>query len=147
MPIETTQRPIRTSVASLPPPPFDEVRIGDAAGEYRFIRRGKHRAWAYVVVAFVFEICSLSATIYELLRHTKAAHNPDATILLSVAAGIALSAWVFHDRWRCIEAFSSRFCFGSGYLALLTTHICMGYVPFIASLYATYRGLRKLLAS
>jgi hypothetical protein len=144
MPLDTTRRP---SVAAPTPPPFDEVRIGDAAGEYRLIPRGPHRAWTYVVVAFVFEICFLSFEIYDLLKHTKAAHNPDATVLVSAAAGILLSIWVYNDRWRCIEAFSSRFCFGSGYLSLLTTHLCMIWVPTIAFLYANYRGLRKLLGS
>ncbi len=143
MPIETTRRP---SVAA-PPPPIDYVRIGDAAGEYRLIRRGKHRAWAYVVVAFVSEICSVSTTVYDPLRHTKAAHNLDAAVLLSVAAGILLSVWVYHDRWRCIEAFASRFCFGTGRVSFLTAHLCMVYVPVIAFFYANYRGLRKLLGS
>jgi hypothetical protein len=123
------------------------VRIGDAAGEYRRMPRGPHRAWAYVAVAFTFEICSLSGAMYDLLRRTKTPHNPDATVLLAVAAGILLSLWVYNDRWRSIEAFSSRFCFGSGRVALLTTHICMIWVPFIAFIYANYRGLRKLLGS
>jgi hypothetical protein len=74
-------------------------------------------------------------------------HNPDAAILLSVAAGILLAVWVFNDRWRSIEAFSSRFCIGSGRVALLTTHICMIWVPSIAFVYANYRGLRKLLGA
>jgi hypothetical protein len=142
MPLATTRRPIVVQ-----PPPFDEVRIGDAAGEYRRIPRGPHRAWAYVIVAFTFEICSLSEIVYGLLRHTKTAHNPDATVLLSVAAGILLSMWVFNDRWRSIEAFSSRFCIGSGRVALITTHLCMLWVPSIAFVYANYRGLRKLLGS
>jgi hypothetical protein len=54
---------------------------------------------------------------------------------------------VYNDRWRCIEAFSSRFCFGSGYLVLITAHLCMIRVPTLAHLYANYRGLRKLLGS
>jgi hypothetical protein len=128
-------------------PPSDEVRIGDAAGEFRRIRRGGHRAWAYVAVAFALEICFVSFDIHDLLQHTRAAHNPDATVLLSAAAGIALSLWVYNDRWRCIEAFSSRFCFGSGWVALLTSHLCMIWVPSIAFVYANYRGLRKLLGS
>jgi hypothetical protein len=145
MPAPATPR--RPAVAAPTPPPFDEVRIGDAAGEYRRIRRGRHRAWVYVVVAFTFEICFLSFDIHGLLRHTRAAHNPDAAILVSAAAGILLSVWVFNDRWRCIEAFSSRFCFGSGYVTLLTSHLCMIWVPSIAFVYANYRGLRKLLGS
>jgi hypothetical protein len=143
MPFATRPR----TIAVHPPPPFDEVRIGDAAGEYRRIRRGPLRAWAYVVEAFIFEICSLSAAIYQLLKHTKTAHNPDATVLLAVAAGILLSLWVFNNRWRCIEAFSSRFCIGTGRITLITAHLCMAWVPFIAYVYANYRGLRKLLGS
>ena len=86
--------------------------------------------------------------VYDLLKRTKAGHNdPNATILIAVAAGIALSVWVYHDRWRCIEAFSSRFCFGSGYAALITTHLCMAWVPSIAFAYANYRGFSKLLGS
>lgn len=147
MPVETTGRPARTGGGASPPPPIDHVRIGDAAGEYRFMRRGKYHAWAYVVVSFVFEICALSAEIYALLQYTKAGRTPDAAILVSVAAGILLSVWVYHDRWRSIEAFSSRFCFGAGRLSFLTAHLCMGYVPAIAFFYANYRGLRKLLGS
>jgi hypothetical protein len=145
MPVPATSR--RPAVAAPAPPPFDEVRVGDAAGEFLRIRRGPHRAWAYVVVAFVFEICFLSFDIHDLLRHTRAAHHPDMAVLLSTAAGILLSLWTYNDRWRCIEAFSSRFCFGSGYAALLTSHLCMIWVPSIAFLYANYRGLRKLLGS
>jgi hypothetical protein len=142
------QSPRATGVAGSAPPPFDDVRVGDAAGEFRLIRRGGHRAWAYVVVAFALEICFVSFDIHDLLQHTRAAHNPDATVLLSAAAGIALSLWVYNDRWRCIEAFSSRFCFGSGWVAaLLTSHLCMIWVPSIAFVYANYRGLRKLLGS
>ncbi len=147
MPVQTTRRQASIHSAASPPPPIDYVRIGDAAGEYRFIRRSRHRAWVYVVVSFVFEICALSGEIYELLKHTKAAHNLDAAVLLSVAAGILLSVWVYHDRWRCIEAFSSRFCFGAGRVSFLTAHLCMVYVPVIAFFYANYRGLRKLLGS
>ncbi len=130
------------------PPPIDEVRNGDAAGEYLFMRRGGLRAWAYVAVSFIFEICWLSMMVFELLKRTKAGHDsPNLTVLIAVAAGIALSVWVYNDRWRCIEAFSSRFCFGTGYAALITTHLCMAWVPSFAFAYANYRGLRKLLGS
>jgi hypothetical protein len=146
MPTQTTPRPIPSSVGS-PPPPIDHVRIGDAAGEYRFIRRGKYRAWAYVVVSFVFEICILSGEIYALLKYTKAGSNQDAAVLVAVAAGILLSIWVYNDRWRCIEAFSSRFFLDAGPMSFITAHLCMGYMPIIALFYANYRGLRKLLGS
>lgn len=147
MPVQTTRRPIPSGGGASLPPPIDHVRIGDAAGEYRFMRRGKYRAWAYVVVSFVFEICALSGEIYALLKYTKAGSHQDAAVLLAVAAGILLSIWVYNDRWRCIEAFSSRFFLDAGRLTFLTTHLCMGYIPVIALAYANYRGLRKLLGS
>jgi hypothetical protein len=80
MPMQTTRRPIPSGSGASLPPPIDHVRIGDTAGEYRFMRRGKYRAWAYVVVSFVFEICALSGETYALLKYTKAGHNPDAAV-------------------------------------------------------------------
>jgi hypothetical protein len=47
-------------------------------------------------------------------------------------------AWLlFRDRFRCNEAFSSRFCSGLMNLSML-------YVPFISLAYGVSRGLAKL---
>jgi hypothetical protein len=54
-----------------------------------------------------------------------------------LCAGIALAYFVFRDRWKCIEAFSSRFCSGLMNLSLL-------YVPWVALVYANVRGIQKL---
>jgi hypothetical protein len=46
---------------------------------------------------------------------------------------------VFRNRWRCTEAFASRFCSGLANLSMM-------YVPMIALVYANARGLAKLRA-
>jgi hypothetical protein len=50
--------------------------------------------------------------------------------------GIVVAYFTFRDRWRCIEAYSSRYCSGVMNLSLL-------YVPLVALVYANVRGIKK----
>ena len=127
--ITQEERPI----AHASPEPEAGIPIGDAAGEHLTMTRGRYSAWTYVVIAFLLESALLGALPMIVLAH----------FLHDIGTGIgfvigAISAWrVFHDRWRCIEAFSSRFCSGLMNLSIL-------YVPFVAFIYANARAFAKL---
>jgi hypothetical protein len=109
--------------------------VGDHAGEHVEMTHGKYHAWFYVAAAFILEVLILAmAPTFAL---TEMLPLGDIGWGLGLAVGIAGSLWVFHDRWRCIEAFASRFCSGLANLSVL-------YVPFVALIYANARGLAKL---
>jgi len=119
---------------------------GDAAGEYRLMKRGRYGATVYVFFAFLMEIGLVTGLFAIVASVTCAAggFSDDATamVLLSGSGsgfvlGAALAYFVFRDRWKCIEAFSSRFCSGLMNFSLL-------YVPWVALVYANVRGVQKL---
>lgn len=109
--------------------------VGDAAGEDTEMGRGHYRASLHVWISFVLEIALLSV----LLKRSIELLPVDLKVNLFIGIGLAalLATMIYHDRWRCIEAFSSRYCYGAINLSIL-------YVPLIALLYANYRGLQKL---
>lgn len=120
--------------------------FGDAAGEHMNMKRGRYRATIYVVFAFLMEIGIVTAIFAAIGGIIGAAGNLDDQVagLITMAlagtglcGGIALAYFVFRDRWKCIEAFSSRFCSGLMNLSLL-------YVPWVALVYANVRGIQKL---
>ena len=121
--------------------------IGDRAGEPRHLERGRYSAWAYVVVAFIYQVLFVGGTLGLLLgAGVGAAIHPVSSDPDTVAGGIYLTAaivglagaWlVYRDRWHCIEAFSSRFCSGLMNLSII-------YVPVVAFVYANVRGVNKL---
>jgi hypothetical protein len=108
-------------------------RVGDAAGEHRMIRRGKYAAWFHVGLAFLLE-----AAIFGGLEETVAVrlHWPNTDVGF-IGSGVLGALLVFWNRWRCIEAFSSRYCSGAANFSLF-------YVPLVAFGYANYRGFMKL---
>jgi hypothetical protein len=120
--------------------------FGDAAGEHLSMKRGRYRATVYVVFAFLIQI-GIVTGIFALMAAFVAGagqFNDDATAVVTLGAsgtgflgGLALAYFVFRDRWKCIEAFSSRFCSGLMNLSLL-------YVPWVAFVYANVRGVQKL---
>lgn len=129
----------------------DNTGFGDRAGEHLRMRRGKYGATAYVVLAYL-EVAVLlglvpflgTALALEPPWSQPLISPPDLrfSILAWSAGGSAilglLAAWaIFRDRWRCIEAFSSRYCSGVMNLTLI-------YLPTIAAIYACVRGARKL---
>ena len=110
-------------------------QIGDSAGEHLWIEHGKYSAWTHVVIAFILEVIALGAAPAFALGHML--RLGDIGIGIGGAVGLAGAIWVFNNRWRCIEAFSSKFCSGVMNLSLL-------YVPAVAFIYANARGLGKL---
>jgi hypothetical protein len=121
---------------------------GDAAGEHVRMTRGRFGAWPYVVLAFLMQIGIVTALFgFGAAMLVAVTGMPDdagaATTLAGAGTGLlggaALAYFTFRDRWRCIEAFSSRFCSGLMNLSLL-------YVPAVALVYANVRGVQKLRA-
>lgn len=114
-----------------------EKLIGDSDGEYLYMKRGNYNAWLHVVVSVLYSFLAIgvvAAVGLEYLLHT----GPNSTTRIC-ATVIAASVTLFNywNRWRCIEAFSSRFC--SGFMAFSFL-----YVPQLAALYGAYRGFIKL---
>ncbi len=116
---------------------------GDAAGEHLRLDRGRFDAWIHVGIAFLVQIIAVggivggvaSALVHAITDSREAA---DLTLFLAgAAAGIPAAFFSFRDRWRCIEAVSSRFCSGMMNLSLI-------YVPAVALVYANVRGIQKL---
>jgi hypothetical protein len=106
--------------------------FGDRAGEHLMMIRGRYSAWTHVVFAFLLEAAllgALPAISLALVLH-------DAGLALGFAVGAFLAWRVFRDRWRCNEAFSSRWCSGLMNLSVL-------YVPLVALVYANVRGVQK----
>ena len=119
----------------------DSTFVGDAAGEHRMMERGRYDAWAYVVFAFAFEIAIIGYPIYasveSLLGGRYSADGTWMGLAAGGTVGFSVAFATFWNRWRCIEAFSSRFCSG-------LANLSMFYVPIIALGYAAVRGLQKL---
>ena len=114
----------------------DEPSIypGDAGGEYQTMDRGRYSASFYVGIAFLFE-CFFLGAIPMVALH--AAIPGSGAYIVGLALGAVAAYFVFRDRWRCIEAYSSRYCSGVMNLSLL-------YVPIVAFIYANVRGIGKL---
>lgn len=120
--------------------------VGDRAGEYVHLDRGRYSAWAHVVIAFIYEILFVGATLGLLLGagvgamvHAVSSDKETVASAMYITAGLTglAGAWlVFRDRWKCIEAVSSRFCSGLANLSML-------YVPVVAFFYANFRGVKK----
>lgn len=116
---------------------------GDAALEHLAMPGGRFSAWLYVVIAFLMEAtligCALGLPVGYAVGHL--AQSDDAFGIAAGAVGLPLGLagayFVFRDRWRCIERFSSRFCVGIMNISLM-------FVPFVAFVYANLRGIRKL---
>jgi len=117
-----------------------EPAVGDRAGEYLAVRRGRYSAWIHVVIAYLLESALLGALLSDGLRYVfHFARDSDVPTVIGMLTGAVLVWFVFRDRWRCIEAHASRYCSGLLNLSVL-------YVPFIALVYANIRGLAKARA-
>ena len=106
------------------------------------MKRGRFSAWPYVVIAFLAEIVLIGLIPSGILGaiFDAAGAPPEAAggaIVVGMVVGGVAAYFVFRDRWRCIEAFSSRFCVGLMNISLL-------FVPAIALVYANVRGFQKL---
>lgn len=113
--------------------------VGDSMGEQHHIARGRYDAWLHVGIAFLYEILMLGGAVWVVLDAIGVASAVGETPALATAGviGLAGSIVVFWNRWRTIEAFSSRFCSGLANLSMI-------YVPFVAFIYANVRGVQKL---
>jgi hypothetical protein len=118
---------------------------GDRAGEYMHMERGRYDAWMYVVVAFLFQVGWIGGILGLVLNaiffssSSTGRHGDDIGVCLGIGflVGGVAAYFTFRDRWRCIEAFSSRWCSGVANLSLL-------YVPIVAFFYANARAVGKL---
>jgi hypothetical protein len=116
---------------------------GDGAGEYLRMQRGSYSAWPHVVIAFIYQIgfmgCFVALPIVFLCGAIGL--NDDTMMAIGLGTGgiggATAGYFVFRDRWRCIEAFASRYCIGFVRISAL-------YVPIVAFVYANVRGVQKL---
>lgn len=126
------------------PAETDEPAVhGDGAREHLSMKRGRFTAWPYVVIAFLMEaaIIGCAAGMPAGLLLASVTGNRQvfevAATAIGVPMGLGGAYLVFRDRWRTIEAFSSRFCVG-------IMNISLFFVPLVALVYANVRGVRKL---
>lgn len=121
------------------PEPAGAEGVGDSGYEPARMKHGKYSAWVHVHLAF-FVQAGLTALVVALVAVAVSHADPTSYWILGVATlvSLAVTLWVYTDRWCCIEAFSSRFCSGVANLSLF-------YVPGFALVYANYRGLKKLM--
>ena len=134
------------AAAYAPPREPDDVAErsphGDAAHEHLYMKRGHFSAWPHVVIAFLMEAALVGCAVglpagYAISAVLGRGVFETAALAVGAPVGLAAAYFVFRDRWRCIEAFSSRFCVG-------LMNISMLFVPIVALVYANVRGLRKL---
>jgi hypothetical protein len=116
--------------------------VGDSAGEHRYMRRGRFSAWPHVVLAFLAQTVLVGAACAApawlgASRVLGAEAALWVAFAVFAATGPAAAYLTFRDRWRCIEAFASRFCVGVLNLSLL-------YVPLVALGYANVRAVQRL---
>jgi hypothetical protein len=118
---------------------------GDSAGEYLRMNRGRFSAWPHVVIAFLYQAGILGGiaggTVALVLSLALGPHSTDIVAMAWLGVGAIVGfggAYLsFRDRWKCIEAFSSRFCIGLLNFSIL-------YVPVVALAYANVRAIQKL---
>jgi hypothetical protein len=118
-------------------------RFGDAAGEHIYMKRGRYGAWPYVVIAFLGQIAFVGALpgaaagmAFSAMGMKGDAVASLTMLMIAIFGGVG-AFFMYRNRWRCIEAFSSRFCSGLMNLSLM-------YVPIIAFVYGNVRGVQKL---
>ena len=122
--------------------------IGDRAGEHLHMRRGTYRAWTHVIVGFFWAGLLLALTFGLAVSALTGwvamdlcglpGDDLDLVMIPSmVVTAVSIGLLAYADRWRCNEAYSSRFT--SGLLNLSLT-----YVPLLSAWYGLARGLAKL---
>jgi len=109
----------------------DRGGIGDAAGEHHYAQRGRYSAWIHVVLGFLISSLFWS-TPFGLALALMNLFPP----FLSTFCGAVVSYFIFRDRWRVNEAFTSRYLSGVANLSLF-------YAPVVSVIYAHVRGVKK----
>jgi len=114
-------------------------RYGDRAGEDKWMaRREGVSAWGDVFAGFVLlDVIVASAATFGIAEAmARAGVRSDAgAVAFGAVLGLIIAVACFGDRWRCAEAFASRYVRGG------VSHV---WVPWIALGYGVWRGLRKL---
>ena len=96
-----------------------------------------------MVIAFIYQMffVGLIAGAIAAVLTSLATNEADVVgvvgLVVGAACGIPAAIFTFRDRWRTIEAVSSRYCAGMLNLSIL-------YVPTIAWVYANVRAVQKL---
>lgn len=136
-----------SAVYAPPAEPHDQddgaPAYGDKAFEHLYMKRGRFTAWPYVVIAFLMEAALVGCVTGLPVGLALGAITNDGGVassagaLVGLPAGITGAYFVFRDRWRVVEAFSSRFCVG-------IMNISLFFVPIVALVYANVRGIQKL---
>jgi len=121
--------------------------VGDRAGEHLHLHRGRYDAWIHVIIGFIYAALLLGGTLGLLAgagvgKLIDAVSTDRHTLEMGIyitagVVGIGGAIMIFRDRWRCTEAVASRYCSGLANLSML-------YVPIVAFVYASYRGVMKL---
>ncbi|MEW5738034.1 MAG: hypothetical protein AB1938_03855 [Myxococcota bacterium] len=111
---------------------------GDAAGEHLNMHRGNYSAWVYVVLGFCLNALVWGVLIIVPLEMIRRQPMGEAAFLFALVVGAGISVVTYWDRWRCNEAFTSRYLSGIVNISLL-------YAPILSCLYANYRGVKKFL--
>ncbi len=109
----------------------DRGGIGDAAGEHHYAQRGRYSAWIHVVLGFLISTLFWSGTLGSLLFLLNLRAE-----WLTLPVGGVVSFFIFRDRWRVNEAFTSRYLSGVANLSLF-------YAPVVSVIYAHVRGVKK----
>jgi hypothetical protein len=121
----------------IPAPTTWRQGVGDSGREHLSIERGKYNASAYVEFAFFGQVVLVGILIACLLSSMGLEATNDVVIIIAGIVAVSSTLWVYFDRWRCIEAHSSRFCSG-------IANFSMFYVPVVALVYANYRAIARL---
>jgi len=114
--------------------------VGDHQGEHLDMERGERRAWPHVIAgAVMFSLISffVFAGLFEaVISALFSKHNFGlCTSLCAMAFTGGWVWWVYLDRWRVNEAYSSRFVRGPETLF---------YVPVLSIGYALSRLVERL---
>lgn len=118
--------------------PKDAGVIGDSAGEFLAMGHGNHSGYLCVELAFFVQIGAVTYILTHIaLLLTAGKANIDVVTLGAVILALTSTFFVYWDRWVCIETYCSRYCSGCVNISIL-------YLPFVALIYANYRGLLKL---
>lgn len=112
--------------------------VGDSAGEHELMERGEGSAWGPVLLAFALNTFAVAYLLDLSLQVYAERPWPFGTC---VAVGGVASLAIFFNRFRCIEAFTSR-----DFDSSAVTRVRLVHATLNALLYAWRRGLMKLVA-
>ncbi len=98
--------------------------------------RGKYSAWLHVLAAFLYSSAIWGSPVTVALE----GRHPDSALFAGVLVGALPSTFVFWNRWRTIEAYTSRSLSGIRIISIL-------YAPMVALVYAYIRAFKKVVGA